>query len=108
MHHFRVAIVGGGLAGATLATALVQLSNMDVRIFESAPEFSERGAAVGLGINAQMALNEIISAPPAVALLDKAEGVPINTPYANFLFGLDMAGHKQDALDKMHEIQQKT
>jgi salicylate hydroxylase len=79
MNHFRVAIVGGGLAGATLANALVRLSQMDVHIFESAAEFSERGAAVGLRINAQVTLNEIIFAPAAVDLLDKAGGVPTNT-----------------------------
>ncbi|GAW18340.1 hypothetical protein ANO14919_078150 [Xylariales sp. No.14919] len=76
---FRVAIVGGGLAGATLANALIQVPQMDVHVFESAAEFSERGAAVGLGISAQRALDEIISAPTAVALLDKAGGVPTNT-----------------------------
>ncbi|KAI0408849.1 salicylate hydroxylase [Xylaria palmicola] len=54
---------------------------MDVHIFESAAEFSERDAAVGLGINAQMAFNEIISAPAAVALLDKAGGVRTNTSH---------------------------
>ncbi|KAI0967861.1 salicylate hydroxylase [Xylaria arbuscula] len=79
MDRFRVAIVGGGLAGATLANALIQQPQLEVHVFESAPEFSERGAAVGLGINAQMALSEIISAPAAVALLDKAGGVPTNT-----------------------------
>ncbi|RWA09225.1 hypothetical protein EKO27_g5884 [Xylaria grammica] len=78
-NRFRVAIVGGGLAGATLANALIRVSQMDVHVFESAAEFSERGAAVGLGINAQRALNKIISAPAAVALLDKAGGVPTNT-----------------------------
>ncbi|KAI0197977.1 salicylate hydroxylase [Astrocystis sublimbata] len=78
-NRFRVAIVGGGLAGATLANALLQLSQIEVHVFESAPEFSERGAAVGLAINAQMALNEILSGPAAVALLDKAGGVATNT-----------------------------
>ncbi|KAF2734164.1 salicylate hydroxylase [Polyplosphaeria fusca] len=55
----RIAIIGGGLAGATLINALLKLPHLQVNIFESAPEFSERGAAVGLSINAQTALAEI-------------------------------------------------
>ncbi|KAI0393146.1 salicylate hydroxylase [Xylariaceae sp. FL0594] len=43
---FRVAIIGGGLAGATLANALLRLLQLDVHIFESAAKFSERGAAI--------------------------------------------------------------
>jgi salicylate hydroxylase len=52
----RIAIIGGGLAGATLMNALRKHSNLQADIFESAPEFSERGAAVGLAQNAQNAL----------------------------------------------------
>ncbi|KAI8954474.1 salicylate hydroxylase [Xylaria longipes] len=76
-NHFRVAIIGGGLAGATLANALIREPHIEVHVFESAPEFSERGAAVGLGINAQMALNQIL--PTASAMLDKAGAVPLNS-----------------------------
>ncbi|OTA62747.1 salicylate hydroxylase [Hypoxylon sp. EC38] len=60
----RVAIVGGGFAGATLANALLGVSHLETHIFESAPEFSERGAAVGLSENARIA---------------KAGAVPINS-----------------------------
>jgi salicylate hydroxylase len=39
--------------------ALLKHSHLQVDIFESGPEFSERGAAVGLSQNAQNALAEI-------------------------------------------------
>lgn len=55
----KVAVIGGGLAGATLASALDRHTHIDVNIFESAPEFSERGAAVGINVSAQSALAEI-------------------------------------------------
>lgn len=55
----KITIIGCGLAGATLANALLKYPHLDVNIFESAPEFSERGAAVGIAANAQAALAEI-------------------------------------------------
>jgi len=55
----RIAITGGGLAGATLINALMKYPHIDVHIYESAPEFSERGTAVGLAKNSQNALDEI-------------------------------------------------
>ncbi|KAI1147678.1 salicylate hydroxylase [Nemania diffusa] len=73
----RIAIIGGGLAGATAANALFRLPHFDVHVFESAPEFSERGAAVGLSINAQRALNEIL--PDYKNMLEKAGAVRMNS-----------------------------
>jgi salicylate hydroxylase len=73
----RVAIVGGGLAGATLMNALLKHPHLDVDIFESAPEFSERGAAVGLAQNAQSALSEI--GQSVAECLDKAGAVQMNS-----------------------------
>ena len=77
IRRLRIAITGGGLAGATLANALFDQSHLDIHIFESAPEFSERGAAVGLAVNAQRALAEII--PSANEVLDRAGAVPMNS-----------------------------
>jgi len=77
IRRLRIAITGGGLAGATLANALFDQPHLDIHIFESAPEFSERGAAVGLAVNAQRALAEII--PSANELLEKAGTVPMNS-----------------------------
>ncbi|KAI0104450.1 salicylate hydroxylase [Daldinia grandis] len=76
-NQFRVAIIGGGLAGATLANALVRIPHVDVHVFESAPTFSERGAAVGLGKNAQLALGQIF--PSGINVLDKAGAVSMNS-----------------------------
>ncbi|KAI2467250.1 salicylate hydroxylase [Annulohypoxylon bovei var. microspora] len=73
----RVGIIGGGLAGATIANALIVHSHIDIEVFEAAPEFSERGAAVGLSINAQNALHQIFSS--AGDLLAKAGAVNMNS-----------------------------
>lgn len=69
----KIAIIGGGLAGATLANALLKHQRLDVHIFESANEFSERGAAVGIAANAQAALAEIGGA--MVGVIESAGGV---------------------------------
>lgn len=45
----RVAIIGGGLAGALLLNPLTTCSQLDVQL-------QERGASVGLSINAQRAM----------------------------------------------------
>ncbi|KAK6956724.1 hypothetical protein Daesc_002004 [Daldinia eschscholtzii] len=74
---FRVAIIGGGLAGASLANALIRVPRVDVHVFESAPTFSERGAAVGLSKTSQLALDQILPSGPD--LLSKAGAVPMNS-----------------------------
>ncbi|KAI0206734.1 salicylate hydroxylase [Astrocystis sublimbata] len=73
----RIAVIGGGLAGASLANALIRSSHLSVHVFESAPEFSERGAAIGLSCNAQRALQQFI--PSAQELLGAAGAVPMRS-----------------------------
>jgi hypothetical protein len=73
----RIAIAGGGLAGATLIYALQKYSHLDVNIYESRAEFSERGAAVGLSQNSLRALNEI--GANMKDLLDDAGAVSIHS-----------------------------
>jgi salicylate hydroxylase len=73
----RLAIIGGGLAGATLINALMTLPHLSIKIYESAPQFSERGAAVGLSVNAQRALSEI--GPGVREALDRAGAVRMNS-----------------------------
>jgi salicylate hydroxylase len=68
----RIGIVGGGLAGLTLAIALVKHSHLDVQVYESAAEFTERGAGIGLSPIALEALDDII--PSAVELLKTQAG----------------------------------
>lgn len=72
----RVAISGGGLAGATLLYALLPHPHLDVHIFESAAAFKEVGASVGMTRNAQAAL-ELIS-HSAMECLQRAGAVPQN------------------------------
>lgn len=56
----RIAISGGGLAGAAIANALFRQPHLDVHVYESAKEFSESGNAIGIAINAQRALSMIV------------------------------------------------
>lgn len=58
------AIIGGGLAGASVANALFQHPHLDVHVYESASEFWERGTAMGLSSNFQLALNHVNPPPP--------------------------------------------
>ncbi|KAI1458553.1 salicylate hydroxylase [Annulohypoxylon moriforme] len=69
----RIAIIGGGLAGASLANALIRHSHLECHVYESASEFSERGAGIGLSKTAQGALEHIN--PEAPELLRKAGAV---------------------------------
>lgn len=71
----KIAVIGGGLAGATIANALLHHAHLDVHVFESATEFSERGAAVGLADDAQRALQQVVGVTEAKALLEKAGAV---------------------------------
>ncbi|KAI0165448.1 salicylate hydroxylase [Hypoxylon sp. FL1284] len=74
---WRLAIIGGGLAGVTLANALMRHEHIEFHVYESAPEFSERGGAVGLATNAQQALHRVI--PEADAMLKRTGGVQMNS-----------------------------
>lgn len=71
----KIAIIGGGLAGATLAHALLRHNHLDVHVYESAPEFSERGAAIGLASDAQQALWRVIGEQETKDLLSRAGAV---------------------------------
>ncbi|KAI1849071.1 hypothetical protein JX265_013086 [Neoarthrinium moseri] len=72
----HLAIVGGGLAGITMAIYLQKFPHLSVDVFESAPEFSEQGLGIGLSDLALRAFDEII---PSVAefLKSKAGAVAI-------------------------------
>jgi salicylate hydroxylase len=56
--HKRIAVVGGGIGGLTLAIALRDLG-MDVEVFEQAPELGEIGAAVALAANGTRLLRRL-------------------------------------------------
>ena len=57
-HDLRIAIVGGGIGGLTLALALRQ-RGMAAEIFEQAPELTEIGAAVALSANSTRELQRL-------------------------------------------------
>lgn len=86
-HRIRIAIAGGGIAGATLFYALRQYAHLDVHIFEAAPKFREGGASVGIHYNAYKAL-ELIS-PGAVACLDAAGAFKLDGFIASMAVGDD-------------------
>lgn len=54
-----IAIVGGGIAGLTLAIGLLNQSNIQVTIYEAAANFGEIGAGVVFSQNAQRAMSLI-------------------------------------------------
>ncbi|CAI5702787.1 unnamed protein product [Peronospora effusa] len=65
---FDIAIIGGGIAGATLAVGLVR-ANIPVTLYESAKALDEKGAGVALGANASRALE--LLAPDAKRAFDR-------------------------------------
>ncbi|KAI1260179.1 hypothetical protein F5Y18DRAFT_262719 [Xylariaceae sp. FL1019] len=74
----RIAIIGGGLAGASLIHALLPKTNVDVHIFESAANFKESGLAIGITRNAQAALDLVGPPGESAELLKRAGAVPLN------------------------------
>ncbi|KAI0155215.1 hypothetical protein GGR57DRAFT_464579 [Xylariaceae sp. FL1272] len=74
----RIAIIGGGLAGASLIHALLPRPNIDVHIFESAADFRESGLAIGITRNAQAALDLVGPPGQSAELLKRAGAVPLN------------------------------
>ncbi|TVY14007.1 6-methylsalicylic acid decarboxylase atA [Lachnellula arida] len=71
----RIAICGGGLAGASLLHALLPYTHLDVHIFESAAAFKETGMAIGVARNALAALDLI--GHSAAQCLERAGAVPM-------------------------------
>ncbi|OBS20393.1 hypothetical protein FPOA_06764 [Fusarium poae] len=68
-----IAIVGGGISGLCLAIGLLNHSHIKVTIFESSLAFSEIGAGLALGPNAQRALASLSPAAER-AFTDYATG----------------------------------
>jgi len=54
-----VAIIGGGIGGVAFAVALSRHADLDVQLFEAAPQFSEIGAGVSFGPNAVRAIQRL-------------------------------------------------
>ncbi|CAH0027125.1 unnamed protein product [Clonostachys rhizophaga] len=54
-----VAIIGGGIAGLSVAIALRQLPGVDIQVYERAKEFKELGALIGLAPNGLRTLEKL-------------------------------------------------
>lgn len=94
----RIAIIGGGLAGASLIHALIKSPHLDVHIFEAAPEFKEAGMAIGISRNAQAALKLI--GPSAEQCLDQAGAVAMKGVKFMLAQGEDRGGSMADEVDE--------
>ena len=84
----RIAIVGGGIGGLTLALALRQ-RGMAAEVFEQAPELTEIGAAVALSANATRELRRL-------GLLERiaaASTEPTELIYRDWRAGRRIAAH---------------
>ncbi|KAF7514777.1 hypothetical protein G7054_g15010 [Neopestalotiopsis clavispora] len=55
----QVAIAGGGIAGLALAFGLVKLPHVEVRVYESVPQYRDVGAGLALHLNAIKAMTLI-------------------------------------------------
>lgn len=93
----RIAIIGGGLAGASLIHALIKSSHLDIHVFEAAPEFREAGMAIGIAQNAPAALRLIGAS--AEQCLDEAGAVPMKGVKFMLAHG-DGAGKVADEVDE--------
>ncbi|KAI0429388.1 hypothetical protein F5Y09DRAFT_342705 [Xylaria sp. FL1042] len=71
----RIAIIDGGLAGASPVHSLVKLPHPDVHIFESTAAFREASMAMRIARNTQTALGLI--GPSAARYLERAGAVPM-------------------------------
>ena len=67
----NVAVIGGGMGGLCLAIGLLKHPHINVQIYEGAHKFSEIGAGVVFGPNAQRAL-KLISSETEQAYLRQA------------------------------------
>lgn len=56
---FRIAIVGGGIAGLAAAIALQKHEGIDVQLYEQATEIREVGASIALGPNGMRTLEKL-------------------------------------------------
>jgi salicylate hydroxylase len=71
----RVAVVGGGIGGLCTAIGLLKHPHLDVQVYEAAHKFSEIGAGIGVGPNAENAL-ELLGPNIYAAYLRQATKCP--------------------------------
>lgn len=100
----RIAISGGGVAGASLLRSLLAHAHLDAHIFESAPQFREEGVAFGIGRNATAALD--LMGGSARACLELAGGVQMKGSALWVAQGKE-AGQKVFQLDNSTTVVQR-
>jgi salicylate hydroxylase len=66
----RIAVLGGGLAGAILVRALINCANLDIQLYEAGTEFGEEDTAIEIGVAGQKAAQAI--SPEVLSALEKA------------------------------------
>lgn len=96
----KIAITAGGLAGACPFHALLDHAHLDMHIFESAVEFKQTGAAIGLPRNALSAL-DLIGAS-TVQCLERTGAVPMR----GVRFMLAQGKDKGSMIDEVDETAQ--
>ncbi|VBB80735.1 Putative salicylate hydroxylase [Podospora comata] len=70
-HPLSIAIMGGGIAGLSLAAALVKKPHLDIHVYEAVPAHSDVGAGLALHRNALAAM-ALLGPEVHQAYLDKA------------------------------------
>lgn len=78
---FRVAVIGGGIGGLTTALSLATYSPQlkNITVYEQAPEYSEIGAGVGIGIQAGRVLQKLGVWESANAISGERNGIHRST-----------------------------
>jgi hypothetical protein len=78
---FRIAIVGGGIGGLTTALSLATYSPelTNITVYEQAPEYTEIGAGVGIGIQAGRVLQKLGVWEAANAISGERNGIHRST-----------------------------
>ncbi|OTG81792.1 salicylate 1-monooxygenase [Acinetobacter sp. ANC 4648] len=77
----RIAVIGGGIAGLALMTQLIKNKNIDVHLYEAAPQFSEIGAGISFGANAVKAIYLLGLATQYEKIADQ-----VKAPYTDIWF----------------------
>ena len=80
----KLAIIGGGIGGIALALGLLKHPHIDYQIYEAAPIWVQIGAGLGLGPNAQAAL-ELIGPEAEAAFRKNVTGNMWETHQKTFL-----------------------
>lgn len=104
---FRVAIIGGGIGGLTVALSLAtynpELTN--ITVYEQAPEYGEIGAGVGIGIQAGRVLEKLGVWEAANAISGERNSIHRSTRrWDNDELIVDVAAVKSNGEEKVKQL----